>query len=68
VWESGFRDWNHAVRALARTFRVLERTGPIERGTVRRSGAPTHHGFVLTDEGRQAMIALSGDWIKEDQR
>jgi hypothetical protein len=67
VWESGCRDWNHAVWALARTLRGLERIGVIERRTVRRAGAPTHHGFVLTDEGRQAVIALSGDWIEESR-
>jgi hypothetical protein len=65
VWESGCRDWNHALRALARTLRGLERIGVIERRTLRRAGAPTHHGFVLTHEGRQAVSALSGDWIEE---
>jgi hypothetical protein len=67
VWESGFCDWNHALRALARTLRGLERISLIERRTVRRAGAPTHHGFVLTDDGHQAVIALSGAWIEEAQ-
>jgi hypothetical protein len=68
AWESGYRDWNPAVRALARTLRGLERTGLIERRTIRRSDKPTHHGFALTDEGRQAVAVLSGHWIEEDRR
>jgi hypothetical protein len=65
AWESGYRDWDRAVRVLARTLRGLERTGLIERRTIRRAGQPTHHGFVLNPEGREAVVALSGDWIEE---
>ena len=65
AWEAGYRDWAQGVRALARALRGLERTGLIERRTIRRAGRPTHHGFVLTDEGREAVTALSGEWIKE---
>jgi len=68
VWESGFADWDRGVRVLARTLRGLERTGLIERRTIRRSGQPTNHGFVLTVEGRKAVEVLSGHWIEEDQR
>jgi len=68
AWERGFRDWTDAVWTLARTLRGLERTRLIERRTLRRSGKPTHHGFVLTDEGRRAVSALSGDWIEEARR
>jgi hypothetical protein len=68
AWESGYRDWDRAVRALARTLRGLARTGLIERRTIRRSGKSTHHGFVMTDEGRRAVDALSGDWIEEAHR
>ena len=67
VWESGLGDWSRAVRALARTLRGLERIGLIERRTIRRASAPTHHGFVLTEDGRQAVAALSGGWIKEEE-
>jgi hypothetical protein len=65
AWESGYRDWDRAVRVLARTLRGLERTGLIERRTIRRVGQPTHHGFVLTRGGQEAIVALSGDWIAE---
>jgi hypothetical protein len=66
AWEARFpEEWEGAVRALARTLRGLEGAGLIERRTIRRSGAPTHHGFVLTELGRRALHALSGDWIKE---
>jgi len=65
AWESGYRDWVRAVRVLARTLRGLERTGLIERRTIRRAGQPAHHGFVLTREGQEALVALSGDWIAE---
>jgi hypothetical protein len=65
AWEAGYRDWTQGVRALARALRGLERTGLIERRTIRRAGRPTHHGFVLTEDGREAVTALSGAWIKE---
>ena len=68
LWESGLGDWNRGVRALARTLRGLERIGLIERRTLRRPGTLTHHGFVLTDAGQEAVTALSGDWIEEDHR
>jgi hypothetical protein len=68
LWESGFGDWDRGVRVLARTLRGLERTGLIERRTIRRPGRPTHHGFALTDDGREAVAALSGHWIEEDHR
>lgn len=62
-WEAGYRDWTKGVRALARALCALERIGFIERRTIKRAGRPTHHGFILTDEGREAIRALSGDWI-----
>jgi hypothetical protein len=62
---AGYRDWKDGVRALVRTLRGLERLGFIERRTIRRPGYPTHHGFVITDDGREAVAALSGDWIEE---
>jgi hypothetical protein len=65
AWEAGYRDWNTALRALARTLRSLERGGLIERRRIVRPGRRTHHGFVLTDDGREALAALSGDWIDE---
>ena len=67
AWEAGHRDWNQGVRALARALRGLERMGFIERRTIRREGHPTHHGFTVTDEGREAVTALSGDWINRSE-
>jgi hypothetical protein len=58
--------WTGGLRALARALRGLERTGQIERRRRRLPGR-VHHGFVLTDFGREAVIALSGDWIEESQ-
>ncbi len=63
-WHAGYRDWKDGVHALARALRAFERIGFIERRTIRRQGYPTHHGFVITDHGREAAGALSGDWIK----
>jgi hypothetical protein len=63
AWGSGYRDWNTAVRVLARALRGLVETGLIERRTIRRISGPTHHGFVLTEDGEKALRALSGDWI-----
>jgi hypothetical protein len=34
---------------------------------MRRAGRATHHGFVLTDLGCEALDALSGEWIKDRQ-
>ncbi len=68
AWEARFHSWERGLRALARALRGLEENGLIERRRIRRSGRPTHHGFVLTDEGREAVFALSGEWIKEDHR
>ncbi len=68
TWEAKFPSWQHAVRALARTLHGLEQNGLIERRRIRRAGRATHHGFVLTAEGHEAVSALSGDWIKEVQR
>ena len=65
AWDAGYRDWADGVRALARMLRGLERTGLVERRTIRRAGKPTHHGFVPTDSGRRALVALSGEWIPE---
>lgn len=67
AWEAGYRDWDDAVRVLARALRGLERVGLVERRTVRRAGQLTHHGFVLTDAGREAVTALSGHWIEESK-
>ena len=68
AWESGYRDWTQGVRALARALRGLERTGLIERRSIRSPGRPTHHGFILTEEGRAAVKALSGDWLRTSER
>lgn len=62
-WGSGYRNWNNGVRALARALRGLTEAGLIERRTIRRVSGPTHHGFVLTEDGEKALRALSGDWI-----
>ena len=64
-WEAGHRNWNDGLRALVRALRGLEETGFIERRRIRRAGHDTHHGFVLTKDGHEALKALSGDWIKE---
>ena len=63
AWWGGYRDWNDGVRALARALRGLAEAGLIERRTIRRVSGPTHHGFVLTEDGQEALRALSGDWI-----
>ena len=63
-----FRNWKGAVRALARALQGLERLGFIDRRTVRRPGHRTHDGFVPTDGGLTALIALSGDSIRELER
>jgi hypothetical protein len=68
AWEAGYRGWDPAIRALARTLRGLERVGLIERHTIRRPDRQTHHGFVLTDSGRLALEALAGDWIEGARR
>ncbi len=67
-WESGYGSWEDGLRSLVRALRALEEIGLIERRRIRRDdGRPTHHGFVLTEEGREAVAALSGDWI-DDRR
>ena len=66
AWNTGIRDWDVAVRILAGVLKGLERSCLIERRTIRRCGRPTHHGFVLTDLGHEAVRALSGDWIEEE--
>ena len=68
AWESGYRDWTQGVRALARALRGLERTGLIERRSIRSPGRATHHGFILTEEGRTAVKALSGAWLRTSER
>ena len=65
AWESGYRDWNAAVRALARALRGLAAVGLLERRTIRRVAGRTHHGFALTQDGQEALRALSGDWIED---
>jgi hypothetical protein len=67
-WEARYRHRKDGLRALARALRAFERIGFIERRTIRRPGRPTHHGFIITDEGRDAVGALSGDWIGGQQR
>jgi len=67
-WEAGYRSWNDGLRALVRALRGLEKLGLIERRRIRRVGRHTHHGFVLTDEGRDAVAALSGEWIQPSER
>src|SRR5688572_16413527 len=59
AWNGGFAEWDLAVRTLARTLRGLQTSGLIERRTIRRVGCPTHHGFVVTALGQQALHALS---------
>ncbi len=63
AWGTGYRDWNTGVRVLARALRALAEAGLIARRTIRRVSGPTHHGFVLTEDGEKALRALSGDWI-----
>lgn len=58
-------DWNAAVRTLARALRGLSEAGLIERRTIRRASGETHHGFVLTEDGHEALRALAGDWIED---
>jgi hypothetical protein len=65
AWGSGYRDWNAAVGVLARALRGLAEAGLIERRTIRRVSGPTHHGFVLTEDGHEVLRALSGDWIAD---
>lgn len=67
-WESGYGSWEDGLRSLARTLRGLEKVGLIVRRRIPRDGRPTHHGFVLTEEGHEAVNALSGDWIREGRR
>jgi len=67
-WEAGYRDWNDGLRALVHALRGLEEIGLIERRRIRRVGGNNHHGLVLTDEGRDAIAALSGDWIEPNER
>jgi hypothetical protein len=59
AWEAGYRRWEDAVRALARTLRGLERTGFIERHVVRRPGARPRHGFTLTEDGVSLLETLT---------
>ena len=65
AWGAGYRDWDTAVRVLARALRGLSEAGLIERRTIRRRSGQTHHGFVLTADGHEALQALAGDWIRE---
>ncbi len=65
AWWGGYNDWNAGVRALARALRGLAEAGLIERRTIRRVSGPTHHGFVLTEDGQEALRALSGAWISD---
>ena len=44
AWSTGIREWQAAVRVLARTLLGLQGAGLIERRTVRRAGHATHHG------------------------
>ncbi len=67
-WGAGYSDWHDGLRALARALRGLEDMGFIERRTIRQPAHQTQHGFVITDAGRDAIAALSGDWIAEGDR
>lgn len=60
AWGAQFGSWENAVRALARTLRGLERTGFIERHTLRHPGEPPRHYVTLTEDGRDLLAALSG--------
>ena len=59
------RDWDEAVRVLARALRGLERAGLIERRTIRLPGHKPHHAVRLTPLGKEALVALRGDWIDD---
>lgn len=65
AWGAHYRDGKTAVRALARALRGLSEAGLIERRTVRRGSGQTHHGFILTADGVEALQALAGDWIRD---
>lgn len=67
-WEARYRNWSNGLRALVHALRGLEEIGLIERRRIRRVGRNNHHGFVLTDEGREAIAALSGEWIQPSER
>lgn len=60
AWEAQFGSWEDAVRALARTLRGLERTGLIERHTLRCPGEPPRHCVTLTEDGLDLLATLSG--------
>jgi hypothetical protein len=69
AWNVDFcRDWNGAVRLLARALRGLERAGLIERRTIRRQGHRPHHAIRLTPLGDEALVALRADWIEGGKR
>jgi hypothetical protein len=65
---SARRDWDAAVRLLARTLRGLEGAGLIERRTIRRVGRKPHHIVRLTPLGEEALVPLSGDWLDGAER
>ena len=67
AWEAGYHQWGDGLRGLARGLRGLERTGLIERRTVRRRGEPTIHAVTLTEAGHALLAKLSGDTAEEDR-
>jgi len=61
AWATRHRDWERAVRTLARTLKGCEGAGLIERQRVRGEGGETLHLVRLTELGEFALALLSGD-------
>jgi len=61
AWATRHRDWERAVRTLARTLKGLEGGGLIERERVHGEGGETLHLVRVTELGRFALALLSGD-------
>ena len=61
AWATRHRDWERAVRTLARTLKGLEDAGLVERLRVHGEGGETLHLVRLTGLGEFALALLSGD-------
>ena len=61
AWATRHRDWERAMRTLARTLKGLEGAGLIERQRVHGEGGETLHLVRLTALGEFAVALLSGD-------
>jgi hypothetical protein len=61
AWATRHRDWERAVRTLARTLKGCEGAGLIERQRLRGEGGETLHLVRLTPLGKVALALLSGD-------